>query len=105
MGSSHMPVRIDNDPTSIPPEVKEFAEIATKTIKSRTNYDVPRTFPWTVKQKDIEKGPQIGSGGFSLVYKGVWITQQKTVAIKVFRDTAAQNISVCISSFLLRVSM
>ncbi|KAJ7760468.1 hypothetical protein B0H16DRAFT_573920 [Mycena metata] len=66
--------RIDHEPDKVPEEVKTFAEEATKTIKTRTNIEVPRTLPWFVKTRDIKRGGKIGSGGFSVVYKGRWLT-------------------------------
>ncbi|KAJ7180564.1 kinase-like domain-containing protein, partial [Mycena filopes] len=78
--------RIDHEPDKVPEEVKTFAEEATKTIKTRTNIEVPRTLPWFVKTRDIKRGVKIGSGGFSVVYKGRWLTRDMDVAVKVFRE-------------------
>ncbi|KAJ7043517.1 kinase-like domain-containing protein [Mycena alexandri] len=78
--------RIDHEPDKVPEEVKTFAEEATKTIKTRTNIEVPRTLPWFVKTHDIKRGVKIGSGGFSVVYKGRWLTRDMDVAVKVFRE-------------------
>ncbi|KAJ7115866.1 hypothetical protein C8R44DRAFT_215974 [Mycena epipterygia] len=75
--------RIDHEPDKVPEEVKTFAEEATKTIKTRTNFDVPRTLPWFVKTREIKRGVKIGSGGFSVVYKGHWLTRDMDVAVKV----------------------
>ncbi|KAJ6518703.1 hypothetical protein C8R45DRAFT_2928 [Mycena sanguinolenta] len=83
--------RIDHEPDKVPEEVKTFAEEATKTIKTRTNIDVPRTLPWFVKTRDIKRGAKIGSGGFSVVYKGRWLTRDMDVAVKVFREQDAIN--------------
>lgn len=43
--------RIDTNPQDLPPEVVEFAETATKTIKRRTNITVSRSLPWFVQEQ------------------------------------------------------
>ncbi|KAJ6591671.1 kinase-like domain-containing protein [Mycena vulgaris] len=83
--------RIDHEPDRVPEEVRAFAEEATKTIKTRTNFDVPRTLPWFVKTREIKRGVKIGSGGFSVVYKGFWLTRDMDVAVKVFREQNGVN--------------
>lgn len=104
--------RIDTNPQDLPPEVVEFAETATKTIKTRTNITVSRSLPWFVQEQgmnfaslrsilsyktrvDIKRGERIGAGGFSLVYKGQWIPRNnQEVAIKVFGEGETINVSV-----------
>ncbi|KAF7354936.1 Protein kinase domain-containing protein [Mycena sanguinolenta] len=66
-------------------------EETTKIIETRTNIDVTRTLPWFVKTRDIRLGAKIGSGGFSVVYKGRWLTRDMHVAVKVFREPDAIN--------------
>lgn len=77
--------QVDTDP-AISPEIRTFAEVATRTIKSRTNYEFPRALPWVVKASDIEKLEKIGTGGFSVVHKGYWKSRQHQVAIKYLYD-------------------
>lgn len=43
--------KIDNQPDKVLPQIREFAEVATKTLKSHTNVDLPRRPPWLVSPK------------------------------------------------------
>jgi len=43
--------RIDNQPDKVLPAIREFAEEATKTLKTRTNVDLPRRPPWLVSAR------------------------------------------------------
>lgn len=45
--------KIDNQPEKVPPVVREFAEEATKTLKVRTNVDLPRRPPWLVSARGV----------------------------------------------------
>ena len=43
--------KIDNQPDKVLPAIREFAEEATKTLKTRTNVDLPRRPPWLVSAR------------------------------------------------------
>ena len=43
--------KIDNQPDKVLPAIREIAEVATKTLKSQTNVDLPRRPPWLVSAK------------------------------------------------------
>lgn len=43
--------KIDNQPDKVLPAIREIAEVATKTLKSQTNVDLPRRPPWLVSAR------------------------------------------------------
>lgn len=44
---------------------------------------------------DIERGEMIGAGGFSRIFKGLWLSRSNAeVAIKVFNEVESMNVSV-----------
>lgn len=96
--------RIDNTPDKVLPAIRDFAEVATKTLKSRTNVDLPRRPPWLVSAKgalvwrsiaispnswraqEFNRGERIGTGKFSVTYKATWKRSSMEVALKDLRD-------------------
>jgi serine/threonine protein kinase len=94
---------IEHSPDKVLPEFRSFAESAARTIYSRTKQEIPRDLPWHVRPRgeclyvlnaslnlslcqceEFKQGKKIGDGGFSTVFKGMWISRQIEVAIKVF---------------------
>lgn len=94
---------IEHSPDQVLPEFRSFAESAARTIYSRTKQEIPRDLPWHVRPRgeylrvlsaslnlslcrceEFKQGKKIGDGGFSTVFKGMWISRQIEVAIKVF---------------------
>jgi hypothetical protein len=53
---------IDTQPDRVLPVIREFAETATKTLKSRTNIDLPRRPPWLVSPKGMRDRSSPGLG-------------------------------------------
>lgn len=105
--------KIDNQPEKVSPAIREFAEEATKTLKIRTNVDLPRRPPWLVSargaftysyiawpnlqscQKDFQRGEKVDEGKNSAIYKAIWKKGGMEVVLKDLRDCDKIEVRVC----------
>jgi hypothetical protein len=105
--------KIDNQPEKVLPAIREFAEEATKTLKTRTNVDLPRRPPWLVSargafeyvrglltptsqycQTEFQRGERIGEGKNSVIYKAVWKKGGMEVVLKDLKDREKLEVGV-----------
>ncbi|KAF8323182.1 kinase-like protein [Clavulina sp. PMI_390] len=78
--------KIDHQPEKVLPAIRDFAEVATQTLKTQTNVDLPRRPPWLVSSKDFQKCEEFGRGRFSTMRKAIWRKSSMEVALKELED-------------------